>query len=218
MRINVTKVIGVIQLKGGAGKSTVATNLAGMLNEKGSTLLIDSDEPQYSAEGWYLLREEADRTDGLKFTTCNDETLPSTLRSNSDADYIVIDGPPRVERTTKLILAVSDLVIIPLPASMADMWAAYDLEEIVKQELKSRKSLAVRLLMNQYRGFTNVSKEIAKEARSKEMSIPVMKTMLGYRSSYMTALGTGRRADEVGDSKAREEINQLTKEVLRLLR
>jgi len=213
-----TKVIGVIQLKGGAGKSTVATNLAGMLNEKGSTLLIDSDEPQYSAEGWYLLREEAGRTDGLKFTTCNDETLPSTLRSNSNADYIVIDGPPRVERTTKLILAVSDLVIIPLPASMADMWAAYDLEEIVKQEQKSRKSLNVRLLMNQYRGFTNVSKEIAKEARSKEMSIPVMKTMLGYRSSYMTALGTGRCADEVGDSKAREEINQLTKEVLRLLR
>ena len=72
-----TKVIGVIQLKGGAGKSTVATNLAGMLNEKGSTLLIDSDEPQYSAEGWYLLREEAGRTDGLKFSTCNDETLPA---------------------------------------------------------------------------------------------------------------------------------------------
>ena len=46
-----TKVIGVIQLKGGAGKSTVATNLAGMLNEKGSTLLIDADEPQYSANG-----------------------------------------------------------------------------------------------------------------------------------------------------------------------
>jgi len=30
-----TKIISVIQLKGGAGKSTVATNLAGMLNEKG---------------------------------------------------------------------------------------------------------------------------------------------------------------------------------------
>ena len=140
------------------------------------------------------------------------------VRSNTDSDFIVIDGPPRVERTTKLILAVSDLVVIPLPASMADMWAAYDLEEIVNQELKSRKSLTVRLLMNQYRGFTNVSKEIAKEAKSKEMSIPVMRTMLGYRSSYMTALGTGRCADEVGDSKARDEINQLTKEVLRLLR
>lgn len=213
-----TKVIGVIQLKGGAGKSTVATNLAGMLNEKGSTLLIDADEPQYSAEGWYLLREEAGRTDGLKFSTANDGTLPSTLRSNRVADYIVIDGPPRVERTTKLILAVSDLVIIPLPASMADMWATYDLEEIVNMELKSRKSLTVRLLMNQYRGFTNLSKEIAKEARSKEMSIPVMKTMLGFRSSYMTALGTGRCAGEVGDSKARDEINQLTKEALRLLR
>ena len=43
--------------------------------------------------------------------------------------------------------------------------------------------------MNQYRGFTNVSKEIAKEARSKEMSIPVMKTMLGYRSFLYDCTG-----------------------------
>ena len=137
-----TKVIGVIQLKGGAGKSTVATNLAGMLNEKGSTLLIDSDEPQYSAEGWYLLREEAGRTDGLKFSyLLMTKRYPAHSGQTVTLTYIVIDGPPRVERTTKLILAVSDLVIIPLPASMADMWAAYDLEEFVNQELKSRKSL-----------------------------------------------------------------------------
>ena len=35
-----SKIIGVIQLKGGAGKSTVATNLAGVFAEKGSTLLV----------------------------------------------------------------------------------------------------------------------------------------------------------------------------------
>ena len=35
-----TKIISVIQLKGGAGKSTVATNLAAMLAEKAKKLQL----------------------------------------------------------------------------------------------------------------------------------------------------------------------------------
>ncbi len=50
MKDTVTKIISVIQLKGGAGKSTVATNLAAMLAERGRTLLIDADSPQYTSE------------------------------------------------------------------------------------------------------------------------------------------------------------------------
>ena len=59
MRIfQMTKIISVIQLKGGAGKSTVATNLAAMLAERGRTLLIDADSPQYTSECWYVLRRK----------------------------------------------------------------------------------------------------------------------------------------------------------------
>jgi len=54
----VDKKISVIQLKGGAGKSTVATNLVAMLAERGSTLLIDADSPQYTSECWYVLRRK----------------------------------------------------------------------------------------------------------------------------------------------------------------
>ena len=58
MKDSVTKIISVIQLKGGAGKSTVATNLAAMLAERGRTLLIDADSPQYTSEFWYVLRRK----------------------------------------------------------------------------------------------------------------------------------------------------------------
>jgi cellulose biosynthesis protein BcsQ len=39
------KVIGVIQVKGGAGRSTLSTNLAGELSKVGKTVLIDGDMP-----------------------------------------------------------------------------------------------------------------------------------------------------------------------------
>ena len=36
------KIIGVIQVKGGAGRSTLATNLAGELSKLGRTVLVDA--------------------------------------------------------------------------------------------------------------------------------------------------------------------------------
>ena len=35
------KIIGIIQVKGGAGRSTIATNLAAIFGKKSKTMLID---------------------------------------------------------------------------------------------------------------------------------------------------------------------------------
>jgi len=42
-------IIGVIQVKGGVGRSTIATNLAAILSAAGPTTLIDCDLPQGTA-------------------------------------------------------------------------------------------------------------------------------------------------------------------------
>jgi Mrp family chromosome partitioning ATPase len=39
-----TKVIAMAQVKGGAGRSTLATTLAGELSKQGDTVLIDADK------------------------------------------------------------------------------------------------------------------------------------------------------------------------------
>ena len=41
-----TKIIGIIQVKGGAERSTLATNLAGELSKVDRTAIIDCDMPQ----------------------------------------------------------------------------------------------------------------------------------------------------------------------------
>ena len=50
------KTIGIIQVKGGAGRSTVSTNLAGELSKLGKTVLIDCDMPQGTSASWYSVR------------------------------------------------------------------------------------------------------------------------------------------------------------------
>jgi len=215
-----TKIISVIQLKGGAGKSTVATNLAAMLSEKGKTLLIDADNPQYTADSWYALRNEADRTENLNLENATDEyDLANVIRQNSAEEYkyLIIDGPPRIAKATKFMMGISDLVIIPVNVSRADIWSTFDTEELVKEELAERPTLKVRLLLNRYRDFTNSAHEIAAEAK-KELTIPLMKTKLGFRVAYADAMGLGLSVKELRDPRATAEIEQLTAETLRLLK
>ena len=40
------KIIAIIQVKGGSGRSTLATNLAGELSKLAPTTLVDADLPQ----------------------------------------------------------------------------------------------------------------------------------------------------------------------------
>ena len=212
-----TKIIGVIQLKGGAGKSTVATNVAGCLAEKGKTLLVDCDPPQFTSECWYVLREKAEREGNLNLVTVESETSLAAALKSAEADYIVLDGAPRITKTTKQILAVSDLVLVPVSTAGADVWATFDTEEAIKEEIADRKDLKVRLLMNRYRDYVNSAKEIKAEVK-KDFDVSVMNSTLGYREAYAQALAKGLCADEMSNPKATEELNKLINEVMRLLR
>ena len=46
------QIIGIIQIKGGVGRSTLATNLAAALTQIGSTALVDADVPQGTSASW----------------------------------------------------------------------------------------------------------------------------------------------------------------------
>jgi chromosome partitioning protein len=56
-----TKIIGLVQVKGGAGRSTVSTNLAGELSKLDKTVLIDCDMPQGTSASWFAVRQQKGR-------------------------------------------------------------------------------------------------------------------------------------------------------------
>jgi chromosome partitioning protein len=209
------KVIGLIQVKGGTGRSTLATNLAGQLAKQGRTLLVDCDMPQGTSASWAAMREARDVT---PTTAANHKELVQVIEAQqAEHDYIVLDGPPRIAEVTRAILLLSDLSLIPIGASAAEVWATSDMLPILEEAEAVKPDLNVRTVWVRYRGYTRAAKEISKSA-GRELGLKALRTKIGFRVAYSDALAAGLTAAETADKNAREEIEALTREVTRLVR
>lgn len=212
------KIIGIVQVKGGAGRSTLATNLAGELSKQGRTVLIDGDMPQGTSASWYAIRQQIGKADNLKADTAKDhlELIEKVERYRQQADYIILDGPPRIAEMSRATLVLADLCLMPVGASVAEIWATSDVLRLI-EEAKQVRPVDVRMVWTRHRPQTNLAKELAAQAEG-ELGLPILKTPMGMRIAYVEALGAGLTAAEVGDSLARMEIRFLVAEVAKILR
>lgn len=212
------KVIGVIQVKGGAGRSTVSTNLAGELSKLGSTVLVDCDMPQGTSASWYAMRQQAGREEGLEIETASSHReLVNIIERHDKAEFIILDGPPRIAELTRFILAVADLALVPLGASKAEVWASTDILEIIKEAKKQAVRVNARMVWTRMRPNTRLSREVTDLAAA-ELRLPELETKLALRVAYPEALGDGLTAAEAGDAAAKAEAALLVTECLKLLK
>jgi chromosome partitioning protein len=213
-----TQVIAVAQVKGGTGRSTLATNLAGELAKIGRTVLIDGDMPQGTSASWYAVREQAGKAGNLVADTATDhrELIAKVEAYAKKADFMVLDGPPRIAEMTRAIMVLSDLCLIPVGASVAEIWATADVLNIIEQAKKVRP-IDARMIWTRHRSFTNLAKELTEQATA-ELGLPILKTSLALRVAYPEALGAGLTVAELPDQNARIEMRFLIAEIQRILR
>lgn len=146
------KIIGIVQVKGGAGRSTLATNLAGELSKQGRTVLIDGDMPQGTSASWYAIRQQIGKADNLKADTAKDhlELIEKVERYRQQADYIVLDGPPRIAEMSRATLVLADLCLMPVGASVAEIWATSDVLTLIEQA-KQVRPVDARMVWTRHR-------------------------------------------------------------------
>jgi chromosome partitioning protein len=214
-----TDIIGIVQVKGGVGRSTIATNLAAMLSLKKPTALIDCDLPQGTSASWYAVRQGDVPSDSLTLATARDHReLVERARELAEGHrYIIIDGPPRLAGMTRAIIVVSRLCLIPLNASAAEIWSTADLVQTLEESRRYRPDVDARIVWNRYRGSTREAQEL-RAAAQLELNLPELQTRLGYRVAYSEALARGLAAAEWLDRTAHAEMHALADEVQTILK
>ena len=209
-------VIALLNQKGGVGKTTLSVNLATALAQGHKVLLVDAD-PQGSALDWSAQRENEGALArfpviGLPKETLHRELAPISL----DYEWVIIDGPPRVNKIARSAIVASDFVIIPVQPSPFDIWAAEDVEEIIDECAAVKPNLVTRFLVNRLILNTTLGKEIQEELAKRPFS--TFQTAIRNRTEYAKAARKGMTALETEpNGPAAEEIRAWKAEIVAIL-
>ena len=204
------KVITVAQQKGGAGKTTIAINLAVALSRRGRRVALLDTDPQGSMGRWFMTRRGAGEP-GMEFSTASAWGVSYEVDKLAKShEFVLIDTPPKIDSDLKPAIRESDLVIVPVSASHMDVWAT---EGVL--DLAEREKAQVMVVMNRAKSGTKIAATV--DASLREMGVSRAKTVLGHRVAYADTLGEGKGVLERGKGAWTDEMAALTDEVLKTL-
>jgi chromosome partitioning protein len=211
-------IVGIIQTKGGAGRSTFATNLAAHFSLREPTTLIDCDLPQGTSSSWYALRQVEFPSKNLLLAQAHThlELIQKAKDHAGLSRYLIIDGPPRITEVTRAIMILSNLCLIPLGASAAEIWSTTDLLQTLAEAKSYKSEIDARLVWTRFRAQTREAQEL-KDAVQTGLKLAELQTRLGYRVAFSEALARGLSAEECPDRNAQAEVFGLAEEVKRIL-
>jgi chromosome partitioning protein len=112
-------VVVVANPKGGVGKSTMATHIAGYLAGKGESVMLGDADRQQSSRLWLGLRPPAARAiSGWELGEGNMAKPPK------GTTHVVLDTPAGMHgKTFKDVMQLADKVVVPLQPSIFDIFA-----------------------------------------------------------------------------------------------
>jgi len=206
-------IISVLNPKGGCGKTTISTNLARALHDRGHSVLIVDSDPQGSARDWHASNED----NPIELVALDRPNNVKTLASMAtNYDYVVIDGAAKLEDMIAAAIKVSDFVLIPVQPSPYDIWAASDLVDFIKarQEVTDGSPLASFVVSRVVEG-TRLSCDV--RAALDEYGLSVCDTTITQRQVYPQTASEGLTVFDADNAKAKAETLTLIDELIKML-
>jgi len=213
------RIITVFNQKGGAGKTTVSTNLSGTLGFRGhKTLLVDLDTQGTATISTGQASEEKPFPAAVMNLAKHPYPHREIRKYMEDYQFIVIDCPPAIESTAPSVsLLISDVGLIPVAGSAGNLWAVKEAKNLAMRAQAENENLLVRTVANMNKNRT-ISRQVF-EVLGKDKAIPMCETVLSDRTAYPEAEALGLPVTMMNSStrEAKREINMLVDEILSLI-
>lgn len=193
-----------ISQKGGAGKSTLARQLAVIAGNEEPCFLMDRD-PQATLTKWWQRRQDIDplpeRPELVELGDTKLSDAAKTFRGRTAPGRLFIDTRPAVSEPEAEAARVADLVIVPVRPSPDDLEAVGETLKILRR-LERRSVLVVNAAKNDSR---------ARDARAalSRYPVPVCPVHVADRAIYLDASLEGRGVGEMKGFAAQQADTEL---------
>jgi chromosome partitioning protein len=197
-------------IKGGSGKTTVATNLAVIRAGQGSdVLLVDADDQETSTDFTTQRAEQRNGEAGYTSIKLTGQAVRNqTLRLKEKYQDIILDTGGRDTTSQRAALSVADILLVPFVPRSFDVWTIEKVSNLVAEMRQANPKLKAITFINRAdpRGQDN-------DQAAEVLKLQFVDTPLGNRKAFGNAAASGLAITELKpeDEKATEEMMLLVK-------
>lgn len=204
------KKITITQQKGGAGKTTLTSNIGVCLAYLGYKVLLIDTDPQKTLSMWIEVRKQDAPILNIDLieTNLSAHLEEIVLKNDAQYDFILIDTPPHASEKTQKIIDLSDFLAIPAQLSPPDIWASQPI-----LDMASSSTTPHFIILNRVPASGRISNDLYESLQ--ESKLPMAQTRIGNRNHFIESFLYGLGVVELSlKIRASEEILALTKEIL----
>lgn len=191
-------VIVIANPKGGVGKSTIATNLAGYFAKQGHKVMLGDIDVQQSSRAWLALRPGS-----LPSIAAWDMVDGHVAKPPKGTTHIVLDTPAGLAGTRlEEVLRIADKVVVPLQPSMFDILAT---QEFLQRLASRQGKQAIGVLGMRVNIRTRAAEQLAHYVAN--LGLP----LLGYlrdTQNYVQLAAHGATLWDVAPSRVEKDVEQ----------
>jgi chromosome partitioning protein len=201
--------------KGGTGKSTISTNIAVTLANRGCEIIIVDCDPQGTSTAWLTRRNKFCSNLPKVFSVQKTGDTYDTIKDLSTRyQHVIIDAGGRDSEELRTAMVACEKMYIPLKASQPDLDTTKHMTQLIKLAKSLSHKLDAYIIISMASTHYNLNEDQeAIHLLETSKSIKVSDVIIHERKVYRDAIADGKGVTEYNNLKATTEINLLMGEV-----